>query len=133
VYNRFGERSDDPRLDEFSLIIGLVKDALFWALVAIVVTIPRGSKGCRTWMILSLIAVVALSVVFQLSDTTLPDFEALGLWHLTRLTEHELLLAVERFIPYVFMLFVMLSEYYYVNSELVTASVLEGIVVSHEV
>jgi hypothetical protein len=132
VYNRFGEQSTDPRLDEFALIIHLVQDALFWALVAFVVTIPRGSKGCRTWMILSLITMIIFSVVIQLSDATLPDFEALGLWPLAQLTEFELLVAVERFVPYLFMIFVMLSEYYYVDTEAVTASALEGILTSHQ-
>lgn len=135
IYNRFGEQTTDPRLDEFAHIITLFSNALFWTLVAFVVTIPRGSKGCRTWMILSLIAVAVSSVFFQLSDATLPDLEALGMGGamLSQLTEHELLMAVDRFVPLFFILFVLLSEYYYVNSDVVATEALEGILKSHAV
>ena len=109
-------------------------DALYWLLVAFIVTIPRGSKGCRTWMILFLLGVVAFVVAFQLSDAEVPDFSSLGLGSgFPFLTEHELVLAVQRVVPFVLMLLVALSEYYFVNTESMTAEVLQSILRSQKV
>lgn len=133
IYNRFGETINDPRIDEFSLIIENVKNVLFWALCAFIISIPRGSKGCRTWIILSLIATLLFTMSIQFSDMTIPNFESFGFIFLSHLTEYEVLLSIQRFTPYIFVLLIMLSEYYFVNSDLITASTLEGILKSHAV
>ena len=121
-------------LDEFLLLINLFKNALFWILLAFVLTIPRGSQGCRTWMGLSLIGMIALSAVFQVLEVSIPDVRGLlSSSFISQMTEYELVLTISRLVPYVLMLFVMLSEYYYVNTEMVTSQMLENIFNAHQV
>lgn len=134
VYNRFGENvSTDPRLDDFSLIMSLFTDALYWALIAYVITIPRGSQGCRTWMILSLMGVSAGSFAFQLSGVDIPNFEFMGLNFLSCVTEHDVLITSHRLVPFILMLLVAVSEYYYINTEILAAEVLENFIISQKV
>lgn len=103
--------------------------------MSFIVTIPRGSSGCRTWIILCILAITGVSVVFQLTDVNLQDFAAItgieGL--ISYLTEYDFVRGVHRIYPFILIIFVVISEYWYVDTDELVVQVLKDMITSQKV
>lgn len=128
LYNRFGpEHVDaDPRLDEFTFIIQVFAEFLMWGLITFVATIPRGARGCRTWIILCILGIAAISICIQFSDFDMPNLDGFGDF-IGSATEFEFVLGLNRMIPLIIICFVILSEYFHIDIEDFTVTVLDSV------
>ena len=118
----------DPRSDELKILINILSNIMFWGITVFVTSIPPGSRGCRTWIFLILLAMVIAEGIFQLTPFTIPNLDAIF-----PLTECEFILYMHRIFPIILLVMVIISEYYFVDIESNTALVLENVLVNQKV
>lgn len=129
MYNRFGSSSFDfdPRKDELKLMTDVAVEYLFFGLTAYLMTLPLGARSARTWLTILGIVMLAVEVMFKLTETTLPD------WMPETLTEHEVIFYLHSFFPLVVALLRMLSESLYVDVDQTALAVLKEVYLQQKV
>lgn len=129
MYNRFGSSSFefDPRKDELKLMTDVAVEYLFFGLTAYLMTLPLGARSARTWLTILGIVMLAVEVMFKLTETTLPD------WMPETLTEHEVIFYLHSFFPLVVTLLRMLSESLYVDVDQTALAVLKEVYLQQKV
>lgn len=126
IYNRYGSGvSTDPRLDELKLIGDISLKYLLWGLLAYLVTSNPGTRMCRTWVMLTLLCMLAVEVAFSLTESSIPS------WLPGNFTEYELIFALHGIFPGVLLAFRSAVERMYVDINRVTADVLNHLL-SHQ-
>ncbi len=101
---------------------------MFWGITVFITSIPPGSRGCRTWIFLILLAMVIAEGILQLTPFTIPNLDSFIV-----VTEFEFILYMHRFFPLLLLILVITSEYYFVDIELNTALVLENVLANQKV
>eukprot|EP00607_Mallomonas_marina_P002662 CAMPEP_0182437798 /NCGR_PEP_ID=MMETSP1167-20130531/85292_1 /TAXON_ID=2988 /ORGANISM="Mallomonas Sp, Strain CCMP3275" /LENGTH=159 /DNA_ID=CAMNT_0024630847 /DNA_START=591 /DNA_END=1067 /DNA_ORIENTATION=- len=81
-------------------------------------TLPRGARGCRTWVALVMIAMLLGEIFFCLTETTLPSFMP------PSLTEFEFASMMHAVFPCLLLSLRCLSEYWYIDIDKVTVETL---------
>lgn len=127
MYNRYGSGvSTDPRLDELKLIGDICLKYLLWGLLAYLATNTLGTRMCRTWVMLTLLCMLAVEVAFSLTESSIPT------WFPANFTEHELIFILHSVFPGVLLAFRSIIERMYVDMNRVTAEVLNNLLVHQE-
>jgi len=123
LYNRFGGSSFDfdPRKDELKLITDVAVVYLFLGITAYLMTLPVGARGCRTWLAILGVAMLAVEVTFKLTDTAMPE------WMPAALTEHELVFYLHCLFPLAVALLRVLAETLYVDADQTALAVLKEV------
>ena len=127
IYNRYGSGvSTDPRLDELKLIGDISLKYLLWGLLTYLVTNTLGTRMCRTWVMLTLLCMLAVEVAFSLTESSIPS------WFPGNLTEHDLVFTLHSIFPGVLLTFRSVIERLYVDMNRVTSEVLDNLLVHQE-
>jgi hypothetical protein len=132
AYNRFGEAAagGDPRLDEVALLLSVLSEYLAWALLIFAATIPASARGSRTWIFFLLLCLLGMDSALQLSGAELPH-------HLpepwSHVTEWEVCLFMHRLLPGAIVALIWLSEYFYLDDNLLVKDVLTDTVTMQKV
>jgi hypothetical protein len=129
IYNRFGPRNleFDPRKDEIKLMIDIATGFFFWGLFSYVVTLPTSWRGARSWIALLALVLLGAEVVFAMSGTEIPAF-----LHPT-LTEYELIFYLNSAFPIVIVLLGASAQYFYMDMDATSISVLNDVVAHQKV
>ena len=127
IYNRFGSGvTADPRLDELKLIGDIFFNYLKWGLLSYLATNALGTKMCRTWVMLTLLCMLALEVSFCLTESSLPS------WFPGNLTEYELIFFLHSIFPGLLLTFRSVVESMHVDMNRVTVDVLNNLLLHQE-
>jgi hypothetical protein len=128
IYNRFGEsRLDaDPRLNELRAILELLGTYVFWGILVFSATIPKGSKGCRIWISLILLSMISIEGLYTIFDGEL-TFRTL------HFTEHEIILMLHKSFPFILMILVSFSQFYFLSTEIFAVDTLDSVLQSQQV
>lgn len=128
-YNRFGEDAlaFDPRKDEMKLISDVMVNYVFWIVATYIMTLPVGSRACRTWITIFGILVLSVEVCFCLTETAMPE------WMPKALTEFELVYYLHSAFPLVIVCLRCLSEFLYIDVDQTSINVLKELTSHHSV
>lgn len=129
IYNRFGEDAItfDPRQDELKFLGSVAVVYVYWGVMAYIMTLPLGARASRTWIIIVIIAMLAIEVGLCLTESTLPS------WLPEHLTEFELIGYMHGVFPGILACLRCISEYLYIDVDQVSVSVLQGIAENQKV
>jgi uncharacterized membrane protein len=122
--------NNDPRDEDFRLIIEMIIFYLSWFIGLIIITIPKSSHSSRFWSSIYLILVIVIRTVLTFTEIVITN---LPFKISPTLTEFELIYCLHIGIPVVFLVFRLISEWSYVDVESETIKYLATISQNHQV
>ncbi len=128
LFNRFGRLDSytvDPRKYELELLSGLILTYLFYVVVVHIMTLPNSSRAGRTWTAIGGISLLVVETTFLITESTVPaDWTFLP----QTLTEREVIFALHSLFPVLVVGLKVVSEFWYVDVDRTTVSVLHSLV-----
>lgn len=114
-----------------ALLLNVLAEYLAWALLIFTTTIPASARGSRTWIFFLLLCLFGTDAAFQLSGAELPTH--LLPEFLAHVTEWEVSLLMHRLLPGAIVALAWLSEYFYLDDNLLVRDVLANTITMQKV